>query len=166
MPSLLQILFGDKAGNTRAKVIGIYSILLAFNLAAWLWSVGACHPFPLLMVPALRAYSLGLRHAVDADHIAAIDNVTRKLVQDGKRPITVGFFFALGHSTIVLIAAGLVAFAVGALARFQSFSQIGGVIATATSAAFLFAIAAMNLVILRSVWQRFETVRKEGKYSP
>jgi high-affinity nickel-transport protein len=114
---------------------------------------------------ALLAYSLGLRHAVDADHIAAIDNVTRKLIQDGKRPITAGFFFALGHSTIVLIAAGLIAFTVGALARFQSLSQIGGVVATAASAAFLFAIATMNLLILRTVWQRFDTVRKGGKYS-
>jgi high-affinity nickel-transport protein len=113
---------------------------------------------------ALLAYSLGLRHAVDADHIAAIDNVTRKLIQDGKRPITVGFFFALGHSTIVLIAAALIAFTVGAMAHFENFSRIGGVIATATSATFLFAIAAMNLAILRSVWHRFDIVRKGGKY--
>jgi high-affinity nickel-transport protein len=89
MPSILQILFSDKADNTRAKVIGIYSILLAFNLAAWLWAVVAFHPHPLLMGTALLAYSLGLRHAVDADHIAAaaIDNVTRKLMQEGKRPL-------------------------------------------------------------------------------
>src|SRR6267143_74409 len=68
--------------------------------------------------------------------------------------------WAFGLSTIVLIAAGLIAFTVGALARFQNFSQIGGVIATATSAAFLFAIATMNLLILRTVWQRFQAVRK------
>src|ERR1700735_72771 len=105
MRFLSQILLNDEAGNTRAKVIGIYGILLGFNLAVWLWAIIAFHPYPLLMGTALLAYSLGLRHAVDADHIAAIDNVTRKLIQDGKRPITVGFYFALGHSTIVLIAA-------------------------------------------------------------
>jgi nickel/cobalt transporter (NiCoT) family protein len=148
----------------KARLIALYTALICANVAAGVWAFVLFSGDSVKLGTALLAYSLGLRHAVDADHIAAIDNVTRKLVQDGKRPITVGFFFALGHSTIVLIAAGLVAFAVGALARFQSFSQIGGVIATATSAAFLFAIAAMNLVILRSVWQRFETVRRGGKY--
>jgi high-affinity nickel-transport protein len=149
----------------KASLIGLYSVLICANIAAGVWAFVLFADDSVKLGTALLAYSLGLRHAVDADHIAAIDNVTRKLIQDGKRPITVGFFFALGHSTVVLIAAGLIAFAVGALARFQSFSQIGGVIATATSATFLFAIAAMNLSILRSVWQRFETVRKGGKCS-
>src|ERR1700678_2150608 len=159
-------LFNDAASGVRGKVVGIYGILLAFNVGAWVWAIMASRNFPLLLGTALLAYSFGLRHAVDADHIAAIDNVTRKLIQDGKRPTTVGFYFAVGHSTIVLIAACLIAFTVGALAHFENFSRIGSVIATATSATFLFAIAAMNLVILRSVWQRFETVRKGGRYSP
>jgi high-affinity nickel-transport protein len=149
----------------KTSLIALYTVLICANIAAGVWAFVLFADDSVKLGTALLAYSLGLRHAVDADHIAAIDNVTRKLIQDGKRPITVGFFFALGHSTIVLIAAGLIAFAVGALARFQSLSQIGGVIATATSAAFLFAIAAMNLLILRSVWRRFETVRKGGKYS-
>src|SRR6202043_270867 len=153
------------SSNFRSRIVGIYGFLVAGNSGAWVWAIIAFHDKPVLIGTAVLAYTFGLRHAVDADHIAAIDNVTRKLIQDGKRPLTVGFFFALGHSTIVLIAAGIIAFTVGALARFQSFSQIGGVIATATSAAFLFAIAATNLAILRSVWQRFESVRKGGKYS-
>jgi high-affinity nickel-transport protein len=148
----------------KARLIALYTVLIGANLAAGAWALVLFADDSVKLGTALLAYSLGLRHAVDADHIAAIDNVTRKLIQDGKRPIAAGFFFALGHSTIVLIAAGLVAFAVGALARFQSFSQIGGVIATAASAAFLFAIAAMNLLILRSVWRRFEMVRKGGRY--
>ena len=150
----------------KARLIALYTVLICANVAAGVWAFALFSGDSVKLGTALLAYSLGLRHAVDADHIAAIDNVTRKLIQDGKRPITVGFFFALGHSTVVLIAAGFIAFAVGAMARFQSFSQIGGVIATATSAIFLFAIAAMNLLILRSVWQRFESVRKGGKYSP
>ena len=150
----------------KARLVALYSLLVGANIAVGLWAFVLFSDDSVKLGTALLAYSLGLRHAVDADHIAAIDNVTRKLIQDGKQPIGVGFFFALGHSTIVLIAACLIAFTVGALAHFQNFSRIGSVIATATSAAFLFAIAAMNLVILRSVWQRFETVRKGGKYSP
>jgi high-affinity nickel-transport protein len=149
----------------KARLIALYAALICANVAAGVWAFVLFSGDSVQLGTALLAYSLGLRHAVDADHIAAIDNVTRKLIQDGKRPMTVGFFFALGHSTVVLIAAGLIAFAVGALARFQSFAQIGGVIATATSATFLFAIAAMNLAILRSVWRRFETVRQGGHYS-
>jgi high-affinity nickel-transport protein len=149
----------------KARLVALYAILVVANVAAWVWAFVLFSGDSVKLGTALLAYSLGLRHAVDADHIAAIDNVTRKLIQDGKRPITVGFFFALGHSAIVLIAAGLIAFTVGALARFQSFSQIGGVIATATSATFLFVIATMNLLILRTVWQRFEIVRKGGRYS-
>src|SRR6202142_301297 len=147
----------------KARLIALYTVLICANIAAGIWAFVLFSNDSVKLGTALLAYSLGLRHAVDADHIAAIDNVTRKLIQDGKNPTTVGFFFALGHSTIVLIAATLIAYTVGALARFESFSQIGGVIATSTSATFFFAIAAMNLVILRSVWLRFDTVRKGGK---
>src|SRR6266852_5938381 len=149
----------------KTRLIALYTLLVCANIAAGVWAFVLFSGDSVKLGTAILAYSLGLRHAVDADHIAAIDNVTRKLIQDGRQPITVGFFFAIGHSTIVLLAAGLIAFTVGALARFQSFSQIGGVIATATSAAFLFAIATMNLLILRTVWQRFQAVRKGGKYS-
>src|SRR3984957_4784880 len=149
----------------KARLIALYTLLVGANIAVGLWAFVLFSDDSVKLGTALLAYSLGLRHAVDADHIAAIDNVTRKLIQDGKQPIGVGFFFALGHSTIVLIAACLIAFTVGALAHFQNFSRIGGVIATATSAAFLFAIATMNLLILRMVWQGFGTVRKGGHYS-
>jgi nickel/cobalt transporter (NiCoT) family protein len=151
--------------SLRTRLIVLYGTLIAANAAVGIWALMLFYNDSVKLGTALLAYSLGLRHAVDADHIAAIDNVTRKLIQDGKKPTTVGFFFAIGHSTIVLIAATLIAFTVGALARFRSFSQIGGVIATATSATFLFAIAAMNLLILRSVWLRFDTVRRGGRYS-
>jgi nickel/cobalt transporter (NiCoT) family protein len=149
----------------KTRLTVLYAVLVCANMAVWIWAFVLFSGDSVKLGTALLAYSLGLRHAVDADHIAAIDNVTRKLIQDGRRPITVGFFFALGHSTIVLIAACLIAFTVGALAHFENFSRVGSVIATATSAAFLFAIAAMNLVILRTVWQRFDTVRRGGRYS-
>jgi high-affinity nickel-transport protein len=149
----------------KTRLIALYTALVSANIAAWIWAFALFSGDSVKLGTALLAYSLGLRHAVDADHIAAIDNVTRKLIQDGKKPITVGFFFAAGHSAIVLMAAALIAFTVDALSRFRTFSQIGGVIATATSATFLFVIAAMNLVILKSVWQRFQTVRRGGHYA-
>ena len=93
----------------RAPLIGIYGWLVAANLAAWAWAFLMFHGQPLLLGTALLAYGFGLRHAVDADHIAAIDNVTRKLMQEGKRPIGVGFFFALGHSTVVVLASAVIA---------------------------------------------------------
>lgn len=92
----LNALFNDAPGGLCSKVSGLYGTLLAFNMGAWLWAFVAFHRYPVLLGTALLAYSFRLRHAVDADHIAAIDNVTRKLMQDGKRPIAVGFMFFVG----------------------------------------------------------------------
>jgi hypothetical protein len=91
----LQI-FDDAPDQTRGKVMGMYAILIPANIAAWLWALLEFRNNPLLLSTAFLAYSLGLRHAFDADHIAAIDNITRKLMQEGRRPIAVGFFFSLG----------------------------------------------------------------------
>jgi high-affinity nickel-transport protein len=114
---------------------------------------------------ALLAYSFGLRHAVDADHIAAIDNVTRKLMQDGKRPIGVGFWFSIGHSTVVVLAALAVAATTTTLAaHFNSLKDIGGIVGTLVSTMFLFIIAAMNIVILVNVWRTFRDVRRGGAF--
>src|ERR1700683_2991393 len=135
-------LFNDAAGNTRGKVLGIYSLLLVFNGAAWLWAIVAFRHFPVLLGTAFLAYSFGLRHAVDADHIAAIDNVTRKLMQEGKRPVAVGFMFSLGHSTVVLLGSAAIAGAALTLQhRFDGFRSAAGVVGTLVSAFFLFAIA-------------------------
>jgi nickel/cobalt transporter (NiCoT) family protein len=152
------------AGLAR-PIIGIYALLLAGNLAAWIWALALFRNQPLLLGTALLAYGFGLRHAVDADHIAAIDNVTRKLMQDGKRPVTIGFFFALGHSTlVVLAAAGAATTATVLSARFSGLRSYGGIVSTLVSASFLFAIAAMNLVILQSVWRTWRQVRDGGHY--
>ena len=138
---------------------------MAANLAAWAWAFLMFHDQPLLLGTALLAYGFGLRHAVDADHIAAIDNVTRKLMQEGKRPLCVGLFFALGHSTVVALAvAGVAAAATLLSTHFEAFRQVGGMIGTLVSALFLFAIAAVNLVILRAVWRTFERVKNGGRY--
>ncbi len=149
---------------TRKRIGWMFAGLVVANIAAWGWAFSLFHAQPLMLGTALLAWGLGLRHAVDADHIAAIDNVTRKLMQDGQRPIAVGFWFAIGHSGIVLIAAVAIALTASALSQFEAFKQVGGVIATVISAVFLFTIAAMNLIILRSVWRTFGHVRGGGTY--
>src|SRR5215469_16474801 len=108
--SALTRVFNDSSSDIRGKVIGIYVFLIAANILVWGLSLLAFYRYPLLLGTALLAYTFGLRHAVDADHITAIDNVTRKLMQEDKRPVAVGTFFSLGHSTIViLLSAGLAA---------------------------------------------------------
>ena len=111
------------------------------------------------------AYSFGLRHAFDADHIAAIDNVTRKLMQEGRRPAAVGLFFSLGHSTIVVGSTLAIALAATALRdRFDAFKSFGAVAGTLVSAAFLFAIAIANVLVLVSVWRTFQTIKSGGGF--
>jgi len=101
---------------------------------------------PVLLGTAFLAYSLGLRHAVDADHIAAIDNVTRKMMQAGSRPVAVGFLFSLGHSTIVLVGAMAIAgMALTLQNRMGAIKTVGSVVGTLVSAVFLFAIGVCNL---------------------
>jgi nickel/cobalt transporter (NiCoT) family protein len=165
MRPVLRTLFNDAAGNTRAKILGIYSVLLVFNGAAWLWAIVALRHFPLLLGTAFLAYSFGLRHAVDADHIAAIDNVTRKLMQEGKRPVSTGFMFSLGHSTIVLLGSAAIAWTTVALQhRMDAVREIGGVVGTLVSILFLFGIAAANLVVLVSICRTFLKVREGAPY--
>jgi nickel/cobalt transporter (NiCoT) family protein len=94
-PSLAQM-FSDSAEGSRGKTVGLYAVLIAANGLAWIWALVTFAGQPTLLGTALLAYTLGLRHAVDADHIAAIDNVVRTLMQEGKRPHSLGFFFALG----------------------------------------------------------------------
>jgi high-affinity nickel-transport protein len=158
-------LIDDGAEGVRSRIAGLYAVLFLFNAAAWIWAVLAFRHFPVLLGTALLAYSFGLRHAVDADHIAAIDNVTRKLMQEGKRPVAVGFMFSLGHSTIVLL--GAVAIAGTALVlqhRIDAIRIVGGVIGTLVSAFFLFAIAIVNLIVLRSIYHVFSRVRRGEPY--
>jgi high-affinity nickel-transport protein len=161
----LRHIFNDGSADVRGKVIGIYTFLIAANIGAWVWAIVAFHTRPVLLGTALLAYSFGLRHAVDADHIAAIDNVTRKLMQEGKRPVTVGFFFSIGHSLVLLIGTAIIAVAVVGLQKgFDSFNDIAGIISTLVSGVFLLVMAAMNLMIARSVYRTFRHVRGGGHY--
>lgn len=150
--------------SLRPRLITLYAVLIAANLGAWAWALIAFRHYPLLLGTALLAYGFGLRHAVDADHIAAIDAVTRKLMQAGKQPLGVGLSFSLGHSTIVILAtAGTTWTAHSLHGRFETFKAVGGTIGTIVSAVFLLVLACVNLVILRDVWRRYRHVQRGGE---
>jgi nickel/cobalt transporter (NiCoT) family protein len=139
----------------------LFGALLGANLLSWFWAAAAFHGHPALLGTALLAWVLGLRHAVDADHIAAIDNVVRKLMQAGARPDAVGFWFSLGHSTVVVLACLAVSAAVVTVPGLLGLAQnLGSVAGTLISAIFLITIAAANCVALRGVWR---ALRGDGR---
>jgi high-affinity nickel-transport protein len=143
----------------------MYGLLVGANVGAWIWAYAAFYVHPFLLGTVFLAYTFGLRHAVDADHIAAIDNVTRKLMQEGKRPVAVGFFFSLGHSTIVFgLSLAIALTSVALKDRFDSFSTVGGLIGTSVSSFFLLVIALANILVLISVYHTFRHVKNGGKY--
>src|SRR5260370_25795639 len=156
-----QRIFSDRGADLIGKIVGIYGVLVVANVAAWTWALIAVRVYPVLLGTALLAYGFGLRHAVDADPIAAIDNVTRKLMQEGKRPVAIGFYFSLGHSTVVLLATAAIAVTASALqSRFAAFKAVGGIIGTSVSALFLFAIATVNIIVLGAIYRTFQAVRR------
>jgi nickel/cobalt transporter (NiCoT) family protein len=148
----------------RTRIFGVYGFLLAFNVVAWGLALVASAAYPILLPTAILAYTFGLRHAVDADHIAAIDNTTRKLMQDGQRPVAVGLFFSLGHSTIVVALSLLIALSAGFISDIPALQEIGGLIGTAVSAAFLLVIGLINLIVLIDIYRMFRRVSAGGSY--
>ena len=141
----------------------LYALLVAANLAAWLWAWAEFAGHPALLGTALLAWVFGLRHAVDADHIAAIDNVVRKLMQQGQRPHSTGFWFSLGHSTVVFLAVAALAVTATQLQdQLEWIKGVGASIGTLISAAFLFLIAFANIVILAGTWRSFRLLSRGG----
>lgn len=160
-PPILSV--ANSAGRRAAPLVGLYTVLGIANAAAWFWAWRLFADRPALLGTAFLAWVFGLRHAVDADHIAAIDNAVRKLMQEQKAALNVGFFFSLGHSTVVVLAAAAIAATAGALhPRLEQLKLIGGTIGTSVSAAFLLVIALVNLVILREAWRSFRQVSAGG----
>ncbi|KAF2107214.1 high-affinity nickel-transport protein-domain-containing protein [Lophiotrema nucula] len=151
--------FSKKASGYHARVpylqklpfaaVAIIVILIVVNLLVWAAVGVVLHFHTPLISTAVLSYTLGLRHALDADHISAIDLMTRRLIAAGQRPVTVGMFFSLGHSTIVIITSLVVAGTAAAVSsKFDNFSRVGGIIGTSVSAAFLLLLGIMNLYIL------------------
>ncbi len=166
MPMLIRHILDDAPEGLQKRLAALYVLLILFNVGAWAWALDAFWHQPLMLGTALLAYGFGLRHAVDADHIAAIDNVTRKLMQEGKRPIACGFWFSVGHSAIIVLASLAIAvIATGRTGLFASWKGAGAVIGTSVSTLFLFAVAAMNIVILIGVWRNFRIVRQGGAFA-
>jgi high-affinity nickel-transport protein len=167
---VLTHLFNDQAASRRVlrtKLAVLYTMLAAANLGAWAWAWIVFHDHPALLASSLLAWTLGLRHAVDADHIAAIDTVTRKLVLEGRQPISAGFFFALGHSTVVTLIAMVVCFAAGLLeAHFAQMKSVGSVIGTVVSASYLFLLALFNVAILVPAVRNFRAVQRGEALPP
>src|SRR5258708_9135673 len=152
----------------RRRLGAFFGSIGVLHLAGWglLLAYGANHP-GFLALGGL-AYTFGLRHAFDADHITAIDNTTRKLLQDGQKPIGVGFFFSLGHSTVVFLIAVALGFAVkwvvqGVVSDSGQLRSIGGAGGTIVSGGFLVLIGVLSLVILLDVIRVYRRMRR-GEY--
>lgn len=142
----------------------IILLLICVNILVWAISGVVLHFYPALIGSAVLSYTLGLRHALDADHISAIDLMTRRLIASGQRPVTVGTFFSLGHSTVVLVTCIVVAATSGALReRFDNFQRVGNIIGTSVSAAFLLILCAGNSWVLYRLVKRLRVVLREDR---
>jgi high-affinity nickel-transport protein len=151
--------------DLKRRLVCIYAVLIGFNLAVWAALLLSSARYGLLLGLAPVAYGFGLRHAVDPDHIAAIDNTTRKLMQDGKRPVAVGLFFSLGHSSVVFALSVLVALSAAFVrTNLPQMQSVGGVIGTSVSGGFLLIIAAINLVVLIDIVKTWRQVVRGGAY--
>ncbi|HJO94054.1 MAG TPA: HoxN/HupN/NixA family nickel/cobalt transporter [Victivallales bacterium] len=142
--------------NSKHKVTLMISLLVIFNIFIWVVAYIYFYNYPKFLALCLIAYGFGLRHAVDADHIAAIDNVTRKFMQNKKRPVTIGFFFSLGHSTVVVIMSFFVALGTIYMKdNIAQFQEIGGIIGSIVSGSFLLILAIINLIIFIDILRSF-----------
>ncbi len=158
-----------RAGYMAAVIAGLHVIgfgILILVVAPARYKLGASGTFAI--GTGITAYTLGMRHAFDADHISAIDNTTRKFMSEGKRPLSVGFFFSLGHSTVVFGLAFLIAIGVRALAdpvrnSSSTLHKATNIVGTTVSGTFLYIIAILNIIILVSIVKIFFEMRR-GKY--
>ena len=153
--------------TTKFRLGGLFGIIALMHLVGWgvlLLVVSPGHPG--LLGTGVLAYSLGLRHAFDADHIAAIDNTTRKFLQEGRKQVGVGFFFSLGHSTVVAVMALLLAVATQtAQAELPVLRNVGGLVGTLVSGGFLYLIGILNLLVMVDLGRIFLQMR-DGDYDP
>jgi len=157
----------DRGEQVRLALF--YGAIVIVHVVGWGMLLSVAPQYPALVGLGGLAYSFGLRHAFDADHISAIDNTTRKLLQDGKRPVGVGFFFSLGHSTVVLLIALALGFAIrvivgGVIDENGALKNIGGLIGTSVSGVFLLLIGLLNLIILLDIVGVFQRM-KRGEYT-
>ncbi|MCX9053216.1 HoxN/HupN/NixA family nickel/cobalt transporter, partial [Citrobacter portucalensis] len=149
----------------RPNILLLMVLLIGANIVAWLWAFTEFSNNTSLLALSLIAWCYGLRHAVDADHIAAIDSATRKLMQQKKRALTTGAWFSLGHSTIVVLASIGIALTTSVFKQHMAwFQNVGGLIGTTVSAVFLLILATINLIIFCQVWKAFRHLKRTGTY--
>src|SRR5881227_2705453 len=168
MASMRMLLSQSFDRGERRRLAGFFGSVALLHIAGWglLLVYAASHP-AFLALGGL-AYTFGLRHAFDADHIAAIDNTTRKLLQSGKKPLGVGFFFSLGHSTVVFLIAVALGLAVrwvvqGVVSDSGELRSIGGAVGTLVSGGFLVLIGILNLLVLLDIIRVYRGMRR-GDY--
>jgi high-affinity nickel-transport protein len=150
------------SSSEKTVILVVYGAIAAATLLGFATSAYMGSSYVVLAGLGLVAYVLGLRHGFDADHIAAIDNTTRKLMQEGKRPLTVGTWFSLGHSTIVVaLILALTAATRMVVGNIPELRSMGMVLGTLASGAFLFIIGIINLVIVREIYGIFRGVRED-----
>src|SRR5919204_6607591 len=131
-----------------ARLGGLYGVIALLHLLGWGLFVGVASRYPAFAGAGVLAYTFGLRHAFDADHISAIDDTTRYMLQKGRRPLGVGFFFSLGHSSVVFLLATAIAVAASAVSgRIDRWHDVGGMIGATVSGVFLYLVAILNLVV-------------------
>jgi nickel/cobalt transporter (NiCoT) family protein len=146
------------------RLAGFGGAVVGLHVVGWGLLLYFATQKPVLVGLGTLAYTFGLRHAFDADHIAAIDNTTRKLRQEGQRPLGTGFFFSLGHSTIVFVlAVGLAVAATAIKADIPAFAEVGSVVGAGVSGTFLLIIGVLNLLVLVDVI-RIAREMKQGRY--
>lgn len=149
------------SNNSYLEILKYAFLVFTIYCVGIIFLLSNTSKYPEILAMGVLSYTFGLRHAFDADHIAAVDNMTRKLVQQGKKTKGVGFYFSLGHSTVVIIMGALTIFAVKwaekALPQFQT---LGGVIATLFSGVFLLILALINFIILKDIIATFKSMRR------
>lgn len=150
--------------TVNRKIKSLYLLLAAVNLGVWAWALITLNGNAALLGTALLAYSFGLRHALDVDHIAAIDNVTRRLMHHGQKPVSVGFFFALGHSMVVVGASLAIALMAKSVSPYlAAFQEVGGMLGNIVSNFFLLAIGLINGILLFDIFRKLEGTGKPGE---
>jgi high-affinity nickel-transport protein len=151
----------------RKRLAGFFGGVGVLHIAGWGLLLAVAARQPTILALGGLAYTFGLRHAFDADHIAAIDNTTRKLLQDGKKPVGVGFFFSLGHSTVVFLVAAALGMAVkwivdGVIGNGGQLRSIGGELSTIVSGGFLILIGVLNLLVLIDIVRVYKRLKAGG----
>lgn len=169
MMETMQSLWRAFDSGERRRLGGLFGVVLLMHVVGWgLLFFYLAPRYPAMVGLAGLAYTFGLRHAFDADHISAIDNTTRKLLQEGKKPMGVGFFFSLGHSTVVFLISLALGLAIkivvqGVVNPNGGLKQTGAVIGTSVSGVFLILIGVLNLLVLLDIVRVYRRMRR-GDY--